>query len=214
LQHSSYLILFKLCITIFSNMPNKKDIKVIKINNTEFQSTMLYCFCYCRCRLDNKVTRVAWLNRSSILFAGTDKWSIDSRVILLNTSTTEYSIQIKDVDIYDEGPYICSVLSNNNPKGSRVHLIVQVPSKIVNISSDITVNEGSSITLMCLAFGRPEPMVTWRHLAPRGTFLLHFAFVSLSAACRFQLCALNWLWVCLLVGLGYLFLKMNTVFKD
>ncbi|XP_039620057.1 opioid-binding protein/cell adhesion molecule homolog isoform X2 [Polypterus senegalus] len=121
-----------------------------------------------RCRLDNKVTRVAWLNRSSILFAGTDKWSIDSRVILLNTSATEYSIQIKDVDIYDEGPYICSVLSNNNPKGSRVHLIVQVPSKIVNISSDITVNEGSSITLMCLAFGRPEPMVTWRHLAPRA----------------------------------------------
>ena len=31
-----------------------------------------------------------------------------------------------------------------------------VPPQIVNISSDITVNEGSSVTLMCLAFGRPK----------------------------------------------------------
>ncbi|XP_028942606.1 opioid-binding protein/cell adhesion molecule homolog, partial [Antrostomus carolinensis] len=44
----------------------------------------------------------------------------------------------------------------------------QVPPQIVNISSDITVNEGSSVTLMCLAFGRPEPTVTWRHLSGKG----------------------------------------------
>lgn len=43
-----------------------------------------------------------------------------------------------------------------------------VPPQIVNISSDITVNEGSSVTLMCLAFGRPEPTVTWRHLSGKG----------------------------------------------
>ncbi|MGH0129165.1 UNVERIFIED_CONTAM: hypothetical protein FKN15_038853 [Acipenser sinensis] len=119
------------------------------------------------CNLDNRVTRVAWLNRSSILFAGFDKWSIDPRVILLNNTSTEYSIQIKDVDVYDDGPYVCSILTNNNPKASRVHLIVQVPPRIANISTDITVNEGSSITLMCLAIGRPEPTVTWRHLSSR-----------------------------------------------
>ncbi|XP_066564004.1 opioid-binding protein/cell adhesion molecule isoform X2 [Amia ocellicauda] len=121
-----------------------------------------------RCTLDNKVTRVAWLNRSSILFAGGDKWSIDPRVVLLNNTITEYSIKIKDVDVYDEGPYVCSILTNNKPKASRVHLIVQVPPRIVNISSNITVNEGSSVTLMCLAIGRPEPTVTWRHLSSRG----------------------------------------------
>ncbi|KAK6469179.1 opioid-binding protein/cell adhesion molecule-like isoform X1 [Huso huso] len=121
-----------------------------------------------RCNLDNRVTRVAWLNRSSILFAGFDKWSIDPRVILLNNTSTEYSIQIKDVDVYDDGPYVCSILTNNNPKASRVHLIVQVPPRIANISTDITVNEGSSITLMCLAIGRPEPTVTWRHLSSRA----------------------------------------------
>lgn len=38
----------------------------------------------------------------------------------------------------------------------------------MNISSDITVNEGSSVTLLCLAIGRPEPTVTWRHLSVKG----------------------------------------------
>ncbi|XP_015193182.1 opioid-binding protein/cell adhesion molecule isoform X2 [Lepisosteus oculatus] len=121
-----------------------------------------------RCTLDNRVTRVAWLNRSTILFAGVDKWSTDPRVVLLNNTLTEYSIKIKDVDVYDEGPYVCTILTNNKPKASRVHLIVQVPPKIVNISSDITVNEGSTITLMCLAIGRPEPTVMWKHLSMRG----------------------------------------------
>ena len=47
-------------------------------------------------------------------------------------------------------------------------MCLAVPPQIVNISSDITVNEGSSVTLMCLAFGRPEPTVTWRHLSGKG----------------------------------------------
>lgn len=49
-----------------------------------------------------------------------------------------------------------------------VVVCLAVPPQIVNISSDITVNEGSSVTLMCLAFGRPEPTVTWRHLSGKG----------------------------------------------
>ncbi|XP_050777678.1 neurotrimin isoform X9 [Gopherus flavomarginatus] len=78
-----------------------------------------------RCSVDNRVTRVAWLNRSSILYAGNDKWCLDPRVVLLSNTKTEYSIQIQDVDVYDEGPYTCSVQTDNHPKTSRVHLIVQ-----------------------------------------------------------------------------------------
>ncbi|KAL4830479.1 hypothetical protein H8958_021278, partial [Nasalis larvatus] len=51
---------------------------------------------------------------------------------------------------------------------SQVFLLscfLPVPPQIMNISSDITVNEGSSVTLLCLAIGRPEPTVTWRHLS-------------------------------------------------
>ncbi|ETE68235.1 hypothetical protein L345_05971, partial [Ophiophagus hannah] len=43
-----------------------------------------------------------------------------------------------------------------------------VPPQIINISSDITINEGSSVTLLCLAFGRPEPTVTWKHLSSKA----------------------------------------------
>ncbi|XP_072342805.1 opioid-binding protein/cell adhesion molecule-like isoform X2 [Scyliorhinus torazame] len=119
-----------------------------------------------RCSIDSGVTRVAWLNRSSILYAGKDKWSLDPRVVIVTNSQTEYSIQIVRVDVYDEGPYTCSVQTHNHPRTSRVHIIVQVPPKIVNISSSVSVNEGSNVTLMCLAIGRPEPTVTWHHLSP------------------------------------------------
>lgn len=47
-------------------------------------------------------------------------------------------------------------------------LYFTVPPKISNISSDVTVNEGSNVTLVCMANGRPEPVITWRHLTPTG----------------------------------------------
>ncbi|NXT12733.1 OBCAM protein, partial [Prunella fulvescens] len=140
-----------------------------------------------RCTVDDRVTRVAWLNRSTILYAGNDKWSIDNRVVILSNTKTQYSIKIHNVDIYDEGPYTCSVQTDNHPKTSRVHLIVQVPPQIVNISSDITVNEGSSVTLMCLAFGRPEPTVTWRHLSGKGqTFVSEDEYLEITGITREQ----------------------------
>lgn len=76
--------------------------------------------------MDSKVSRVAWLNRTTILFAGSEKWSLDPRVILLeNTAVTEYSIKIQNVDVHDEGPYVCSILTNKKPQSTKVHLIVQ-----------------------------------------------------------------------------------------
>ena len=83
------------------------------------------CLFLCRCTVDDRVTRVAWLNRSTILYAGNDKWSIDNRVVILSNTKTQYSIKIHNVDVYDEGPYTCSVQTDNHPKTSRVHLIVQ-----------------------------------------------------------------------------------------
>lgn len=78
-----------------------------------------------RCNVDNKVSRVAWLNRTTILFTGNEKWSLDPRVVLLNTAVTEYSIKIINVNLYDEGPYVCSILTNKKPESTKVHLIVQ-----------------------------------------------------------------------------------------
>uniref|UniRef100_A0A8L0DR96 IgLON family member 5 n=1 Tax=Oncorhynchus mykiss TaxID=8022 RepID=A0A8L0DR96_ONCMY len=50
-----------------------------------------------------------------------------------------------------------------------------VPARIVNISQDVSVNEGGNVYLFCLAVGRPEPTVTWKEnkygLMSEGEFL-------------------------------------------
>ncbi|KAJ7402887.1 hypothetical protein BTVI_82457 [Pitangus sulphuratus] len=58
--------------------------------------------------------------------------------------------------------------TGHRPVGATPEEGHQVPPKISNISSDITVNEGSNVTLVCMANGRPEPVITWRHLTPTG----------------------------------------------
>ncbi|RXM95452.1 IgLON family member 5 [Acipenser ruthenus] len=156
-----------------------------------------------RCDIDSEVTHKAWLNRSNILFTGSDKWSLDPRVTIINNNKSEFSIQIERVTVHDEGPYTCSYQARNEPRTAHVYLIqmkksdscsfscvltrkkgdissiyfelknaenvcasffLSVPAKIVNISADISVNEGSNVNLFCLAVGRPEPTITWRHL--------------------------------------------------
>ncbi|KAJ3589858.1 hypothetical protein NHX12_010699 [Muraenolepis orangiensis] len=44
----------------------------------------------------------------------------------------------------------------------------RVPARITNISRDVAVNEGSNVNLMCLAIGRPEASVVWKHHTVRG----------------------------------------------
>ncbi|XP_072547045.1 limbic system-associated membrane protein [Salminus brasiliensis] len=78
-----------------------------------------------RCYVDDKVSKVAWLNRSNIIFAGEDKWSLDPRVDLVTKGQLEYSLRIQKVDVYDEGPYTCSIQTKQQSKTSQVYLIVQ-----------------------------------------------------------------------------------------
>ncbi|NXN09100.1 NEGR1 regulator, partial [Indicator maculatus] len=50
------------------------------------------------------------------------------------------------------------------------HSFLAVSPKIFRISSDIVVNEGSNVTLVCLATGKPEPSISWRHISPSGEY--------------------------------------------
>ncbi|XP_030293721.1 opioid-binding protein/cell adhesion molecule isoform X1 [Sparus aurata] len=175
----------KLLFLVPAGVPARSGDSVLKDNITVRQGDSAVL----KCNVDSKVSRVAWLNRTTILFAGSEKWSLDPRVILMeNTAVTEYSIKIQNVDVHDEGPYVCSILTNKKPKSTKVHLIVQVPARITNISKNITVNEGSNINLMCLAVGRPEANVMWKHHSPRGThtFLTEGEHVELAAITKEQ----------------------------
>ncbi|ELR45327.1 IgLON family member 5, partial [Bos mutus] len=111
------------------------------------------------CFIDEHVTRVAWLHRSNILHPGNEP-----RTRLLTNTPEEFSILITQVGLGDEGLYTCSFQTRHQPYTTQVYLIVHVPARIVNISSPVTVNEGSNVNLLCLAVGRPEPTVTWRQL--------------------------------------------------
>lgn len=52
---------------------------------------------------------------------------------------------------------------------TSVYLFVfPVPPKIYDISNDMTINEGTNVTLTCLATGKPEPAISWRHISPSG----------------------------------------------
>uniref|UniRef100_A0A452HAW9 Neuronal growth regulator 1 n=1 Tax=Gopherus agassizii TaxID=38772 RepID=A0A452HAW9_9SAUR len=112
------------------------------------------------CYLEDGASKGAWLNRSSIIFAGGDKWSVDPRVSIATANKREYSLQIQDVDVMDDGPYTCSVQTQHTPRTMQVHLTVQVSPKISRISTDTVVNEGSNVTLICL------PSISWRHISP------------------------------------------------
>ncbi|XP_042621174.1 opioid-binding protein/cell adhesion molecule homolog isoform X2 [Cyprinus carpio] len=147
-----------IALLVYPGVPARSGESYLKDNITVRQGDSAVL----KCNVDNKVSRVAWLNRTTILFTGNEKWSLDPRVVLLNTAVTEYSIKIINVNLYDEGPYVCSILTNKKPESTKVHLIVQVPARIVNISADVSVNEGSNVSLMCLAIGRPEPSILWK----------------------------------------------------
>ncbi|XP_012989996.1 neurotrimin isoform X3 [Esox lucius] len=139
---------------------------------------------FLRCAQGDIVTHTAWLNRSSILYAGEDKWSVDPRVSLVTFNQEEFTIKIEDVDMTDEGPYICAVQTSSRPRTTSVHILVQVPPIIINLSKDIVVNEGSNVTLMCQASGKPEPSLTWKLLSPSGDLASEDEYLDISSISR------------------------------
>ncbi|XP_046717542.1 neurotrimin isoform X4 [Silurus meridionalis] len=120
------------------------------------------------CSQGDVVTHTAWLNRSSILYAGEDKWSVDPRVSLVTLNRDEFTIKIDNIDVSDEGLYVCAVQTSSKPRTTSVHIIVQVPPKIFNFSKTMVVNEGFNVTLMCLANGKPEPAISWKMLSHKA----------------------------------------------
>lgn len=91
-----------------------------------FPSKVTTCLLF-RCYLLDGISKGAWLNRSSIIFAGNDKWSGDPRVSIVSSvgDKHEYSLQIQKVDISDDGQYTCSIQSDRNLRPKLLNLIVK-----------------------------------------------------------------------------------------
>ncbi|CAJ1064740.1 neurotrimin isoform X1 [Xyrichtys novacula] len=139
---------------------------------------------FLRCAQGDVVTHTAWLNRSSILYAGEDKWSVDQRVSLVTLNQEEFTIKIDNVDMTDEGQYVCAVQTSSQPRTTTVHVLVQVPPKIINLSRDIIVNEGANVTLMCQASGKPEPSISWKLISSSGDLASDDEYLEIPSITR------------------------------
>uniref|UniRef100_A0A8C9L2T7 Immunoglobulin superfamily member 9B n=1 Tax=Pavo cristatus TaxID=9049 RepID=A0A8C9L2T7_PAVCR len=77
------------------------------------------------------------------------------------------SLRIEQVRSEDQGWYECKVLMLDQQydtfhNGSWVHLTVNAPPTFTETPPQyVEAKEGSSITLTCMAFGNPKPIVTW-----------------------------------------------------
>uniref|UniRef100_A0A8C4TF63 Neurotrimin-like n=1 Tax=Erpetoichthys calabaricus TaxID=27687 RepID=A0A8C4TF63_ERPCA len=141
----------RLCLINLKYFPAPKcNLYVVTNMVTLFYQVILTQFC---CAPDNSIHHF---------------WSLDPRVTLQSYTQKEYTIKIQNVNVYDEGLYTCAVQTNHFPRTTFIHVIVQVPPKIRSISSNISVSEGDNVTLKCLASGKPEPEVTWKHLSAIG----------------------------------------------
>ncbi|XP_023797130.1 protein turtle homolog B [Cyanistes caeruleus] len=77
------------------------------------------------------------------------------------------SLRIEQVRSEDQGWYECKVLMLDQQydtfhNGSWVHLTVNAPPTFTETPPQyVEAKEGSSVTLTCMAFGNPKPIVTW-----------------------------------------------------
>ncbi|NXA51068.1 TUTLB protein, partial [Nothocercus julius] len=77
------------------------------------------------------------------------------------------SLRIEQVRSEDQGWYECKVLMLDQQydtfhNGSWVHLTVNAPPTFTETPPQyVEAKEGSSVTLTCMAFGNPKPVVTW-----------------------------------------------------
>ncbi|CAM5121158.1 unnamed protein product [Natator depressus] len=77
------------------------------------------------------------------------------------------SLRIEQIRSEDQGWYECKVLMLDQQydtfhNGSWVHLTVNAPPTFTETPPQyVEAKEGSSITLTCMAFGNPKPIVTW-----------------------------------------------------
>ncbi|XP_020602497.1 igLON family member 5-like isoform X3 [Orbicella faveolata] len=75
---------------------------------------------------------------------------------------------INEVTEREEAVYQCKLTTDSNIWSYRIRVIVTVPVKLINVSSDQTVLEGSNMALVCEATGKPTPNITWNRVLEDG----------------------------------------------
>ncbi|KAG5883619.1 hypothetical protein JTB14_005751 [Gonioctena quinquepunctata] len=112
-----------------------------------------------------RVEQVAWLkvDTQTILTIHNHVITKNNRIGVTHSEQNIWHLHIKEVRESDQGWYMCQI--NTDPMKSQVgYLTVVVPPDILDYptSTDMVVDEGSNVSLQCIAKGSPEPAITWK----------------------------------------------------
>ena len=120
---------------------------------------------------------LAWKRDIAVLTAGSVKVTVNPRIKLnhgLDSHSTGYNLEIRDVRISDAGDYICQI-GSLVPKEIVHTLEVLVPPKIdfMNPTSKMEVTKGASIRMECRGSGNPTPKIIWtRKVNKKGFYVI------------------------------------------
>jgi len=112
------------------------------------------------CQVENIGTStLIWKKDNRIISAGPKIIRKDQRFSLSGSNLTMHNIQVKD-----EGDYVCEVETYTEPIHQENFLTVLIPPSVEPHPKDgkFVVRAGSTITLGCRAEGNPRPVISWR----------------------------------------------------
>ncbi|XP_023336341.1 protein amalgam isoform X2 [Eurytemora carolleeae] len=109
--------------------------------------------------------KVGWIKASDQTILSLHKRVItnNKRIHVTHDEHNTWNLHIKDVVVEDRDCYMCQINTAIMKKQvGCVDVLVPPDIDVRTTSSDISVLEGSNITLTCVAHGLPSPKVTWR----------------------------------------------------
>lgn len=121
---------------------------------------------------------ITWMSPKHILISIGEKRIIDdTRMSIIRPRIPDWNLQIRELEFYDRGMYICSL--NTKPMSKKnVYLEVYVKPTISHETNNVKRNlkEGETANLTCNATGYPEPTITWYRekeaIGRQGPYLL------------------------------------------
>ncbi|XP_015181634.1 PREDICTED: lachesin-like isoform X2 [Polistes dominula] len=118
--------------------------------------------------------RVGWVKADTKAIQAIHEQVIthNKRISVSHSDHTTWNLNIKGVQVEDEGLYMCQI--NTDPMKSQTGMLsIVVPPDFVSedTSSDVNVGEGGQVKLTCRARGVPPPRVLWRREDSKGIII-------------------------------------------
>nr|XP_053635390.1 uncharacterized protein LOC128690677 [Cherax quadricarinatus] len=110
--------------------------------------------------------QVSWIRRWDwhILTTGIYTYTSDMRFSVLHTEgSDDWTLQIKYAQIRDNGTYECQMYTGTGVLSQFVNLLVNTPRAAILGPQELHVQEGDTITLICVIQQSKPPFVFWYH---------------------------------------------------